>query len=145
MNMVNVRIKQLEERSSTAGFFFGDAATGKFRRKLEPGEVVAVDADDTIVKQAMSSGKLELTLDTATRPLDFDTDKEARFTSPRFRPRDENEAAEAERVREAVAVKLNGSADSEDDTVAEVPARTPADAAAEMSDSNPRVNRRRGG
>lgn len=106
MNVVNVRIKQLETRVATAGLFFGDSPEGKFRRKLEPGEVIALDADDQLTIDALAGGKLEITLDPATRPLDFDTEPEARFSSPSFRPRDIDEEAEAETVRAAIAERM---------------------------------------
>ena len=136
MTTVNVKIKQLEERVATKGFFFGDAPAGKIRRKLEPGEVVELDMDDELTKQVLASGKVDVTLDPPTRPLDFDNENDAKYSSPSYRPRDNDDERDMLEARDRIAESLAPLVDEPEGgpTVADVE---------EVVAGNPRANRRR--
>lgn len=106
--MPRVRIKQLDERVATNGLHMGG---GPERRKLQPGEVVDIDEDlledgKPLLDLLWQTGKLEMTLDPATRPLDYADYREATLCGPEFKPRDPSEAAEMEKAREAVALRM---------------------------------------
>lgn len=105
--MPRIRIKQLDERIATSGVHFGG---GPERRKLHPGEVVELP-EGTLLTAIMGTGRVEMTLDPATRPLDFETEREAKLTAPSFKPRDPSEALDAERAREAVAARMAQSSE----------------------------------
>lgn len=107
--MPNLKIKQLDDRVSTSGVHMGG---GPERRKLEPGEIVAISEDvlteggRVLAHVLMETGKLEITLEDATRPLDYESYREAELCAPNFRPHDTSEEAEAREAAIAVARRL---------------------------------------
>ena len=106
--MPRVRIKQLDERVATNGLHMGG---GPERRKLQPGEVVEISEDliengKPLLDLLWQTGKLEMTLDPATRPLDYEDYREAQLCAPTFKPRDPSEETEMHRAREAVALRM---------------------------------------
>jgi|Cruoilmetagenom7_1024161.scaffolds.fasta_scaffold31429_4 hypothetical protein len=107
--MPRVKIKQLDERVATNGLHMGG---GPERRKLEPGEVVDIAEDfllpdgQALLELLWSTGKLEMTLDPVTRPLDFANYRQANLCGPRFKPRDPSETLEMERARAVVAARM---------------------------------------
>lgn len=111
--MPRVKIKQMDERVSTNGLHMG---AGPERRKLQPGEVIDVSEDfllpdgTALLDLLWKTGKLEMTLDPVTRPLDYESYREAMLCAPTFKPRDPSEAAEMERARELVAARMNETA-----------------------------------
>ncbi len=128
--MPRVKIKQLDERVATAGLHMGgDPAC---RRKLEPGEVVDIPEDfllpdgQPLLELLWNTGKLEMTLDAPTRPLDFENYREAVVCSPTFKPRDPSEETEMERSRAAVAARMAESV-SEAPVTTDSPADDPLD------------------
>ncbi len=135
--MPKVKIKQLDERVATAGLHFGGPPQ---RRKLEPGEVVDIPEDlylpdgRSLFEIIWATGKLELTLDDITRPLDYESYKEARYCGPNFKPRDDAEKREMENFRKEVAYRLSQSAEEE-------PIDEPEEAV--TAPTNPRAARRR--
>lgn len=107
--MPRVKIKQLDERVSTNGLHMGGDAA---RRKLEPGEVIDISEDyllpdgRALLEVLWATGKLEMTLDPITRPLDYLSYREAKLCSPTFKPRDISETDDMERARAAVAARI---------------------------------------
>jgi len=100
----NIRIKQLGDKTATAGVHFGGALE---RRKLEPGEIVAIpDKESALLDALLDGGLVEITRDKPTRPLAYASVREARLCSPSFKPHDPSE--EAERDRAVAAVKKRG-------------------------------------
>ena len=121
--MPRVKIKQMDERVATNGLHMGG---GQERRKLQPGEVIDisedfVEAGKPLLDMLWKTGKLEMTLDPVTRPLDYESYREATLCSPTFKPRDPSEEAEMLNARAAVAARL--------ESVSEAPITTdsPAD------------------
>lgn len=100
---MRVRIRQLEERVATAGLHFG---LGPKARKLEPGEVVDIPEGE-LFDQLWETGKLELTRDPVTRPLEYDNEREAKLCSPTFTPRGPDEEIAAEKARANVEARLH--------------------------------------
>ena len=100
--MPNVRIRQLDERVATTGLHFG---LGPKARKLEPGEVVDIPEGD-LFDAMWDTGKLELTRDPVTRPLEYDNEREARLCSPTFKPRGPDEVDAQERALKTVSERL---------------------------------------
>lgn len=113
--MPRIKVKQLETRTATAGIHLGKAKPPKFRRKLEPGEVLELPEGDELLEGLWDTGLVEITLDPPTRPLDFKDYNEARYTSPKFRSRGPDEDEIADKVRDKVAADLAG------ESVAEAP------------------------
>ena len=107
--MPRVKIKQLDDRVASAGVHLGG---GPERRKLEPGEVIDLSEDfllddgQPLLDLIWQTGKLEMTLDPVTRPLDYSDYREAKLCSPTFKPRDPSEAAEMDKARANVAARL---------------------------------------
>lgn len=107
--MPHVKIKQLEERVATQGVHLGG---GPERRKLVPGEVINIPEDlrlsdgRILLDTLWETGKLELTRDPVTRPIDYQNYREGRLCAPNFKPRDMAEEKEMERVRAEVAARL---------------------------------------
>lgn len=105
--MPRIKIKQLDERVSTSGVSLGG---GPERRKMHPGEVVDIpdefeagkyDRGMGLFDLIWATGKVELTHDPVTRPIDFDNEREAKLTSPTFvsrGPDDDHAIAEAKRM-----------------------------------------------
>jgi hypothetical protein len=133
--MPRIKIKSLEDRVACSGIFFGGPPT---RPKLHPGEVVDMPEDDPILKSILDTGKVELTLDPVTRPLDYESKREAQLCSPVFKPRDDSEAEEARQARAAVAARLDAEAEQKPKKESK-PKASPAAAAT----PNPRAERRR--
>jgi hypothetical protein len=131
--MARIKIKQLDERIATSGVHFGG---GPERRKLHPGEVVDLPEGE-LLDAIMATGKVELTMEPISRPLDYDSEREAKITAPTFRPRDPSETAEMERAREAVAARIAGM--SEAPPQADSPAK---ESQPEPATENPPRNRR---
>ncbi len=100
--MPRIKIKQLEERVATVGLFFGGS---RVRRKLCPGEVVEIP-EGKFLTDLMATGKLELTMDPVSRPLDYATEREAQITSPTFKARGPAEQIEIDAAKDAVAARL---------------------------------------
>ncbi len=111
--MPRLKIKQLETRIATAGLFMG--GDNKVRRKLQPGEIIDVPEDfetgmydgKGLFDAMWATGKVEMTPDAATRPIDFLDDREARHTSPTFKPRGADEERQVEQARAAVAARMD--------------------------------------
>ncbi len=145
--MPRVKIKQLDERVATSGLHFGG---GPQRRKLVPGEVVEIPEDEllpdgtSLFNCLWATGKLELTMDPVTRPLDYADYREGRLCAPGFKPRDISEETEMEKVRNKVELRMSGKAEkAEKPTAARLKKTQPAGkkkAAAKRV--NPRVRRR---
>lgn len=135
--MPRIKIKQLEERIATSGVHFGGPPE---RRKMHPGEIVDLPEGE-LLDAILATGRVELTMAPATRPLDYASEREAKITAPTFKPRDDAEAAEMENAREAVASRMAES--SKAPPVAESPAeeRQPAPASSKKS-GNRRAARR---
>lgn len=158
--MPRVKIKQLDERVATQGVHLGG---GSNRRKLEPGEVLdipegVIEGGHNLFDTVWATGKLELTLDEVTRPLDYLNYREARLCSTKFKPRDANEKMEMHKVRAEVMARLKPT-ESEvpdkpeslsDDTLDIRPKRTkrakprvrPKAKAETIPSTNPRARRR---
>lgn len=100
--MPRVKIKSLDERVATNGLHMGG---GPERRKLQPGEVVEIE-EGPLLDILWNTGKLEMTLDPATRPLDYEDYREARLCSPTFKSRGPDEDLDRDRARAAVAERL---------------------------------------
>ncbi len=109
-----IRIKQLNERTATAGLHMGRVELPKFRRKLEPGEIVEIPDDmktdngENLLEGLYETGLIDMVPDTysPTRPLDYEDAREAKICSPTYRPQGKNEIAEAEKVRANVLARL---------------------------------------
>lgn len=113
-----VKIKQLDERVATAGYHMGG---GPERRKLQPGEVVDIPKDmrvgDIVLLDAMlASGKIELTMEPATRPLDYESAREAKLVSPTFKARGPDEVIEVTTARAKVGTRMASKKPVSDDT-----------------------------
>lgn len=117
MQTQNVRIKQLDNRIATAGIHLGG---GPERRKLEPGEVLALGGE--LFDGVWNTGKVEITPERPTRPLDYADYDEARYCSPSFNPRDDAEFEASEKARAAVAKRLNDLEFAENQPADEQPA-----------------------
>lgn len=126
--MPRVKIKQLDERVATNGLHMGG---GPERRKLEPGEVVDISEDfrlpngDALLELLWQTGKLEMTLDPISRPLDYSDYRQGKLCSPSYKPRDPSDKVEMERARAKVNARL---ADTESEAI------SPAD---DVPDSEP--------
>ena len=110
MSETNIKIKQLEERIATSGLFMGG---DERRRKLEPGEVVGIPDDmdhmgTNLLDLLFETGKIEITREPVTRPLDYETYRQARLCSPTFTPRGPDEEIEVENAMAKVASLLTG-------------------------------------
>jgi len=102
---MKIRVKQLGERTATAGLHMGG---GLKRRKLEPGEVIDIPDDfknpedaRPLVDILLDTGMVEITRDQATRPLEYSNSRDAKLCSPTFRPRGPDE----ERERDAALAR----------------------------------------
>jgi|ETNmetMinimDraft_26_1059896.scaffolds.fasta_scaffold131933_1 hypothetical protein len=130
--MSRIKIRQLGERVATTGLFMGG---GLERRCLEPAEVL--DIPDTclledgrnLLELLVATNMVELTLDAATRPLDYETTREAKLCSPTFNPRGPDEVVEVERARTAVAARMDELSEAPATVRVETPTEpdTPAD------------------
>lgn len=152
--MPRLRIKQLDDRIATGGLFMG--GDNKLRRKLEPGEVIDIAEDfepgmyegENLLDALWATGKVEMTLDPATRPIDYATPTEAKLSSPMFKSRGNDEDIEVEKVRVAVAARLAKTSDAQPsaDSPAEDSQSEPTDdsmpAVTETQVTNPRAARR---
>ena len=111
---VNLKIKQLDERVSTNGAHMGG---DRRRRKLEPGEVVAIprnletDGGKNLLELLLATDRLEITQTPPTRPLDYESETEAKYCSPTFRPVDESQVRDMEIARETVRQRLRDNTD----------------------------------
>lgn len=108
--MPRIKIRQLEERVATAGLHMGGTTT---RRKLQPGEVVEIAEDFIDEKSGLklfetlfNTGKVEITIEPVTRPLDYDTAIEARLCSPTVRSRGPDQDREISQATADVADRL---------------------------------------
>jgi hypothetical protein len=115
--MPRLKIKQLETRTATAGLFMGG---GPERRKLQPGEIVDIPEEFEagmyngmgLFDAMWATGKVEMTPDAATRPLDYNDPREAKLNSPTFNPRGPDEEIEVDRARAAVAARMDESSEA---------------------------------
>lgn len=120
-----VKIKQLDERVATDGLHMGGTDC---RRKLQPGEVVDIPEDfeagkydgQSLLEVLWGTGKLEMTLDKPTRPIDFKNYREAQLTSITFKSRGPDDDKDIEKARAAVAARMAKT--SEAPPVADSPA-----------------------
>jgi hypothetical protein len=87
---------------------------GKERRKLEPGEVVKVPDDESMVDgdnlmQALwDGGMIDILPDTAvpTRPLDYEDRREAKLCSPTYKPNGPDEVIARDKALARVNARL---------------------------------------
>lgn len=132
--MPRVKIKQLDDIVATQGLHLGG---GPERRKLQPGEVIDISEDfllddgQPLLDLLWATGKLEMTLDPVTRPLDYESYREAQLCSPTFKPRDPSEEAEMHKARANVDARMTESVSE-----APVTAGSPAD---DVLDTEPEV------
>ena len=140
--MSRIKIKQLDERVATSGLHMGG---GPERRKLEPGEVIDIPDDlripdgRSLLDVLWKTGKVDLTRDPVTRPLDYANYREGLLCSPNFKPRDNSEENEMLQVRAKVEAGLN---ELESDAPEEYDPVSPAD---DVLDSNfARTQRKKG-
>ena len=123
--MPRIQVKTLGERVATAGIHLGG---GPERRKLEPFEVVEIDENFTLpdgtnlLDALWDTGKIELTMDPATRPLDYQSAREAKVCSPTFHARGLDEERERDKALTAVALRLEKPV-SIPETVNDTPAK----------------------
>lgn len=103
--MPRVKIKQLDERTATAGLHMGG---GPERRKLHPGEIIEIPEGE-LFDTLWATGKLELTMDPVTRPLDFLNAREAAITSPTFKSRGPDEDREIEKAWADIEARMSES------------------------------------
>jgi len=110
--MPRICIKQLDDRIATAGLFMG--GNNQVRRKLQPGEVVDISEDfepgmydgQGLLDALWGTGKVEMTLDAATRPVDFADARQAKLSSPTFKSRGPDDDIAVEKARAAVTARL---------------------------------------
>lgn len=110
-----IKIKQLEERIATSGLFMGSPADpDKFRRKLEPGEIVEIPDDMMIddekaIDFLFATGKIDMVPPSTppTRPLDYDNRRDAKLCSPTFRPRDPTDERDMAKARAKYQARLD--------------------------------------
>lgn len=100
--MPRIKIKQLDTRVATSGMHFGGPPE---RRKLFPGEVVDLPEGE-LLEALFATGKIELTLDPVTRPLDYKNVREAKLTAPTFKSRGPDEDHEIAKAFADVAERL---------------------------------------
>lgn len=106
---------------------------GPERRKLEPFEVVEIPEDFelpggvNLLDGLWATGKVELTMDQVTRPLDYDSEREAKLCSPTFKARGPDEEREQQTALKAVAERLSQNAPTPEapKPVADAPAEKP--------------------
>lgn len=137
--MPRVRIKQLDERVASSGIHMGG---GPERRKLHPGEVVELPEGE-LFDAVWATGKLELTMDPATRPLDFLNAREAKLTAPTFKSRGPDEDRQVDEAWANVHARMAAEAvepEPDEAPVAEQPASEPPPAG---NAGNRRAQRRR--
>lgn len=85
--MPHIKIREMDGRVATSGIHLGG---GPERRKLEPGEVIDLEEGE-LFDLVWATGKVELTVEPVTRPVDFEDEIEARYTSPTFKARSDEE------------------------------------------------------
>ena len=132
--MPRIKIKQMDDRVATQGVHFGGKAT---RRKLEPGEVVDLPEGE-LFDGIWATGRVELTMDDITRPLDYETVAEAKFCSPSYKPNDPSDERDSQLAREAVAKRL-----AETQAVRRAPEPEPAPVAPTAAKEPPKSKPRR--
>ncbi len=120
---MRVRIRQLDERVATNGLHFG---IGPAARRLEPGEVVDIPEGD-FFDTLWNTGKIELTRDPVTRPLEYENQRQARLCSPSYRPRGDSDEIERDKALARVSQLLEESTEvaSTPVTAVESPATQP--------------------
>lgn len=108
--MARIKIKQLDLRTATAGISLGG---DRRRRKLQPGEVVDIpdsmmadNGKEGLLDTLYATNKIELTPESITRPLEFETEREAQLTAPTFKPRGPDEAKERDEAISRVAARV---------------------------------------
>jgi hypothetical protein len=135
--MPRVKIKQMDERVATNGLHMGG---GPERRKLQPGEVIDISEDfllpdgRALLDVMWETKKLEMTLDPASRPLDYLNYREATLCAPQFKPRDPSEENERNKAREAVALRMSEAESEAVPPIADSPAADDT-----LDDSEPEV------
>lgn len=122
--MPRIKIKQMGNAIATSGIHLGG---GQERRKLEPGEVLELDEDllmddgRSLFHALWETGKIELTPEPATRPLDYANVREAKLTSGNFKSRGpDDDAAQAKAVADVRERMLEANM-HEDEVLPEVP------------------------
>lgn len=87
---------------------------GKERRKLEPGEIVEVSDDenmpdgDNLMQALWDTGTIDILPESAipTRPLDYESRREAKLCSPTYVPNGPDEIAERDKALAKVDARL---------------------------------------
>lgn len=109
-----VRIKQLGERVATSGLFMGHAPGDKFRRKLEPGEIIDIPDDMTVdgenlMDMLWGTGTIDMMPNSMrpTRVMDYDNRRDARYCSPSFKPRDPTQERDMHKAHAKYDALLN--------------------------------------
>lgn len=117
--MPRIKIKQMDERVASSGVHMGGKVE---RRKLYPGEVVNLPEDfeagkydhgQSLFELLFATGKIEITNEPVTRPLEYASEKEALMTAPTYRPHDDTEIRDIAEIQQRIAQELNES-DSDD-------------------------------
>jgi len=134
--MPRLKIKSMDDKVATMGLHFGGPPE---QRKLEPTEVIEFSDDDPLFQAMMDSGKCELTMAPATRPLIYPDAPMAKFCSPSFKPNGRNEEAQVAEAKATIADMLNHTPPAAPDEQ-ESPAAEPE--AQPESSVNPRAVRR---
>ena len=145
--MPRLRIKQMDDKTATAGLFMGG---GPERRKLQPGEILDVPEDFEagqydgrgLFDAMWATGKVEMTPDAATRPIDFDNPREAKLTSPTFHSRGLDEDIEVDKARVAVAARMDEQSDAHSPANDSQPEPVAVVSPAANEDKPPVTNRR---
>lgn len=110
--MPRIKIKQLDDRVATSGLHLGG---GLERRKLQPGEIVEIPEGE-LFDTLWETGKVELTMDEVTRPLDYANYREAVLNSPTFRSRGPDEDREVAEARAAVEARMEQTSEVQSET-----------------------------
>ncbi len=137
--MPRIRIKQLDERVATSGLHFG---RGPQARKLEPGEVVDIPEGE-FFDMLWATGKLDLTMDPVTRPLEYADYSEAMLCSPSFKAHGEDDLERSNKARAVVAARIVETLPDEPPEKKVVEKTKSAAPAKPKEPVNPRVARRK--
>lgn len=144
--MPRIKIKQLDERIATSGLHFGGPLE---RRKLYPGEIVEFPEGPEL-DALYATGKIEFTMEPATRPLDFANTREAQLTAPTYKSRGPDEDREIAQARANVSARIAEQSDAQplaespaDDTQPKRAESSPADTEPKPSSARNRRAARR--
>ena len=104
MTAVRIKIKVLGENAACGNLSFGVDASA--RRSLEVGEIIELDDEDPLFIALWDTGKMEMTRDMPTRPLDYASAGEARLCAPSFKSRGPQDDAEIAAAKIAVHARM---------------------------------------